>query len=117
MGRACASTRTFSNPPIATSASLAPFSMPATRADIATRLATPRMMPSIVRNERNLCAQISRSPVWIVITSWAEVGRSTSACLRDSGNGLMAGTSLLLLVLVIVIVIEQRENQIEDEDE
>ena len=39
-----------------------PFSMPLTSADMATRLETPRMMPSMVSNERNLCAQISLKP-------------------------------------------------------
>ena len=37
---------------------------------MATRLETPRMMPSMVSRERNLCAQISRNPVWTVIQSW-----------------------------------------------
>jgi hypothetical protein len=66
-GKSRGSTRTLSSPPIAMSASFAPFSMPAINADIATRLETPRMIPSIVSNERNLCAQISRNPVRRVI--------------------------------------------------
>src|SRR2546430_613403 len=55
--------RTFCRPPMAISASWAPTSMPFTSADIATRLETPRMMPSIVSSERNLCAQISLNPI------------------------------------------------------
>src|SRR5688572_9316963 len=57
------SMRIFSTPPMATSASFIPCSIPLTRADIATRLDTPRMMPSIVSNDRNLWAQISLSPI------------------------------------------------------
>src|ERR1041385_4858088 len=57
------STRTFSTPPISINAARKPFSIPFTRADIATRLATPKMMPSTVSNERNLCAQISLNPM------------------------------------------------------
>jgi hypothetical protein len=41
-GMSCSSMRTFSSPPMATSASFIPFSMPFTSADIATRLETPR---------------------------------------------------------------------------
>src|SRR4051812_13383084 len=55
--------RTFSRLPMAISASRIPFSIPLTSADIATRLDTPRMIPSIVRSERNLCAQISLKPM------------------------------------------------------
>src|SRR4051794_16114649 len=44
------------------SASFIPFSIPLTSADMPTRLDTPRMMPSIVSRERNLCAQISFNP-------------------------------------------------------
>ena len=47
---------------MAMSASFIPFSIPFTSADIATRLETPKMIPSIVSNERNLFAQISFSP-------------------------------------------------------
>ncbi len=72
IGSAWGSTRTFSRPPMAISASLAPFSMPETRADMATRLETPRMMPSIVSSDRNLCAQISRNPARTVMPSCAE---------------------------------------------
>src|SRR5688500_11719013 len=42
--------------------SFMPFSMPLVSAAMPTRLATPRMMPSIVSRERNLCAQISLKP-------------------------------------------------------
>jgi hypothetical protein len=96
MGSSWASTRTFSNPPIATSASLAPFSIPATSADIATKLETPRMMPNIVSKERNLCDHISLSPVWIVIQSW--LAESTVANSfpeffpQDCGNARGAGS-------------------------
>src|SRR5690242_15917983 len=36
--------------------------MPLTIADMAMRLETPRIIPSMVRSERNLCAQISLKP-------------------------------------------------------
>src|SRR5438034_11591354 len=70
--------RTFSSPPMATSASFAPFSIPATKADMATKLDTPRMIPSMVSSERNLCAQISRNPAMTVVLSWAEEWRTRS---------------------------------------
>src|SRR5687767_3305090 len=54
--------RTFSSPPMAIRPSRIPFSIPLTSADIDTRLDTPRMIPSIVSSDRNLCAQISFSP-------------------------------------------------------
>src|SRR5204863_6286683 len=61
-----------------TSASFAPFSIPATKADMATKLDTPRMIPSMVSSERNLCAQISRNPAMTVVLSWAEEWRTRS---------------------------------------
>ncbi len=48
-------------------ASFMPFSIPFTSAAMATRLATPRMMPSMVSSERNLCAQISFSPTMTLL--------------------------------------------------
>ena len=81
---------TFSRPPMATSASLAPFSIPATRADIATRLETPRIMPNIVRRDRNLCDQISRMPARMDMPSCAHEWRRASG---EAANGpaLMVG--------------------------
>src|SRR5688572_14888771 len=61
-GSSCGSMRIFSRPPMAMRASFMPTSMPLTSADMATRLETPRIMPSIVSRERNLCAQISLKP-------------------------------------------------------
>ena len=52
---------------MAINASRAPASIPWTRADIATRLDTPRMIPNIVSSERNLCAQISFNPITIAL--------------------------------------------------
>ena len=83
--------RTFSSPPMATRASLAPFSMPATRADMATRLETPRMMPSIVSRERNLCAQISRTPARIEMPSCAQNGGALPARPRAPGSHARPG--------------------------
>src|SRR5437667_1385722 len=59
--------RIFCRPPVAISASLAATSLPLTKADIAIRLEAPRMIPSIVRSERNLCAQISLSPMLMAL--------------------------------------------------
>src|SRR6266581_1178122 len=59
--------RIFCRPPVAISASLAATSLPLTKADIAIRLETPRMIPSIVRSERNLCAQISLKPMLMAL--------------------------------------------------
>ena len=47
---------------MAMSDSFMAFSMPFTTADIATRLLTPRMMPSMVSIDRNRFAQISLNP-------------------------------------------------------
>jgi hypothetical protein len=58
---------TLSTPPMATMASFMPFSMPLMIADMPTNEATPRMMPSIVSIERNLCAQISFRPTAMVL--------------------------------------------------
>src|SRR5438128_4817939 len=59
--------RIFCRPPVAINASLAATSRPLTNADIAIRLEAPRMIPSIVRSERNLCAQISLSPMLMAL--------------------------------------------------
>src|SRR5882724_10560170 len=59
--------RIFCRPPVAINASLAATSRPLTKADIAIRLEAPRMIPSIVRSERNLCAQISLSPMLMAL--------------------------------------------------
>src|SRR5436305_13013348 len=50
--------------------SFIPFSMPLTSAAMPTRLATPRMMPSIVSSERNLCAQISLNPTKMALNTF-----------------------------------------------
>src|SRR2546427_3599565 len=76
IGTSCGSMRTFCRPPMAINASLAPTSIPLTSADIATRLDTPRMMPSIVSSERNLCAQISLNPMRMALQRFtANAGR------------------------------------------
>src|ERR1043166_2005321 len=49
-----------------------PFSMPFTIADIPMRLDTPRMMPSMVSSERNLCAQISLRPMAMALEKFIE---------------------------------------------
>lgn len=49
--------------------SFIPFSIPFTNADMAMRLATPSMMPNIVKKERNLCAQISSRPTRMAFRS------------------------------------------------
>ncbi len=67
------------------SASFIPFSMPFVSADIATRLDTPRMMPSIVSNERNLFARISSSPTATALNQF--IG------LRIADCGLRIGAS------------------------
>ena len=85
MGMLEGSTRTFSSPPMAISASRAPFSMPETSADMATRLETPRIIPSIVSSERNLCAQISRMPARTVMPSCADEWRSSSGEVLSRG--------------------------------
>ena len=59
--------RTLSAPPMAIMVSFIPFSMPLMIAAIPTRLATPRMMPSMVRSERNLCAHTSLRPTTMVL--------------------------------------------------
>src|SRR5688572_25574653 len=83
------SMRTFSNPPIAIKASRMPFSMPLTSADMATRLETPRMMPSIVSRERNLCAQISLKPTMMALAKFTRGPlselQSRQQCLDDVG--------------------------------
>ncbi len=48
--------------------SFMPFSMPLMMAAMPTRLATPRMMPSMVSSERNLCDQTSFRPTMMVFT-------------------------------------------------
>src|SRR6185436_12431917 len=56
------------------SASFIPFSMPFVIADMPTRLETPRMIPSIVSNERNLCAQISLRPTEMALEKFMKNG-------------------------------------------
>ena len=51
---------------IAIMVSFIPFSMPLIMAAMPTRLATPRMMPSMVRNDLNLCDQTSLRPTIMV---------------------------------------------------
>ena len=58
-----------------------PFSMPFTMADMATRLETPRMMPSMVRAERNLCAQISFSPIKMALVRFISAMRLKGFCV------------------------------------
>jgi hypothetical protein len=58
----------FLQPPMAIRASFIPFSIPFTSADMPTRLETPRMIPSMVRRERNLFAQISLKPTAMALS-------------------------------------------------
>ena len=55
---------------LAVSASLAPVSMPLTNADIATRLETPRMIPSIVKSVRSLLRIRARMAMRKVISKF-----------------------------------------------
>src|SRR5581483_6583031 len=61
---------------MAMSASFIPFSIPFTSADMPTKLDTPRMIPSIVSTERNLCAQISFNPTMMALTKFMAVGEA-----------------------------------------
>src|SRR2546426_5718039 len=93
--------RIFCRPPVAINASLAATSLPLTKADIAIRLDAPRMIPSIVRSERNLCAQISLSPMLMALHRFITIRRSGGAMqvreflwLRLHGAGLHGSFSI-----------------------
>src|SRR3989442_7875415 len=71
---------------MAIKASFIPFSIPFTSADMPTRLDTPKMMPSIVSNERNLCAQISLRPMVIALKGFI-TGTRRDGVMESWSNG------------------------------
>ncbi len=85
-GTSSSSSNTLSAPPMAIIVSFIPFSMPLMMAAMPTRLATPRMIPSIVSRERNLWDHTSFRPTMMVLKKFtptrnAEPGSGSSARL------------------------------------